>query len=213
MSKGKYTKRRPSKVNKNYAFLVIILAAILALLLMGLMLLRHMDDRGQNNTIPTQTVPTVNTEKNSPEQTETTETTPPSSETTQPPETVPQRVEGDYEQWLTAGMVLAVSMEYPDFEIRGVYIASKTAQHQKMLSDGAYLLIISGGKEILIQSLPLDAERTEAGTRDLYTMDLGFATFDAVAADSVDLDAMIRLQLEDLEDMIRQTMLPSVYSR
>lgn len=212
MSKGKYTKRRPSKVNKNYAVIVIVLAAILALLLMGLMLLRHMDDRGQDNTVPTQTAPTVNTEKNDPEQTGT-EPIPSTSENTQPPETVPQRVEGDYEQWLAAGMVLAVSMEYPDFEIRGVYIASKTAQHQKMLSDGAYILILSGGEEILIQSLPLDAERTEAGTRDLYTMDLGFATFDSVAVDSVDLDAMIRLELEDLEEMIRQTMLPSVYSR
>lgn len=208
MSKGKYTRAKPTKVNRKYAVTIIVLTAVLAVLLIGLLLLRHMDAGGQGSTAPTQEPGT-----SAPTETTSGETEPAQTVQTQPPVTVPQRVEGDYEQWLAAGMVLAVSMEYPDFEIRGIYIASKTAQYQKMLSDGAYILFTSGGEEILIQSLPLEEERSEAGTSDLYTMDLGFATFDRVAADSVDLDAMTRLQLADLTEMIQQTMLPSLYSR
>ena len=36
-----------------------------------------------------------------------------------------------YERWLAAGMVTAVSMKYPDFEIEGIYLTGETDPAEK----------------------------------------------------------------------------------
>lgn len=115
-----------------------------------------------------------------------------------------------YEKWLAAGMILGASMQYPDFEVEAIYITGEHTLLEKAESAGAYLQIKTGGASILIESKPLDAERKEAGTIDLYTGDMGYNTFDVIAPDSVDTSAMTELLMEDLTKLISQTILPTI---
>lgn len=132
-----------------------------------------------------------------------------------PPPTVVivQRAEAEYEKWLSAAMIVCVSMEYPDFELEGVYAASATALEDKFSSDGAYILFSAGGERIAIHSKALEGERTEPGTMDISTEVIGFATFDRVDPASVDLKSMEELALDDLSELIAQSLLISIYSR
>ena len=138
---------------------------------------------------------------------------PDSGETTQPTSQLEQRVDGSYEQWLAAGMMVGVSMEYPDFTLMGIYAAGETEIANKASSQGVYILIQTGGEELLLWGHSLDAERKEPGTTDLYTKELGFNTFDPVSRENVDLTALQELKLEDLGKMIEQSMLLTLYSR
>lgn len=115
-----------------------------------------------------------------------------------------------YEKWLAAGMILGASMQYPDFEVEAIYITGEHALTEKAESAGACLQIKTGGESILIVSKPLEAERKEAGTIDLYTGDMGYNTFDVAAPGSVDTSAMTELLMEDLNKLISQTILPTI---
>lgn len=68
-----------------------------------------------------------------------------------------------------------------------------------------------GGEKIAIHSKPLDEERTEAGTKDLYTENLGFASFDEVDVDSIDKDECVTVEMDELSELISQSVLVSVY--
>lgn len=172
-------------------------------------------------TLPAQTGPT------DPAETIPGQTEPPASvpgETT-PGQTVPEQtvpvytdptapipeLDGSYEHWLSAAMVMAVSLEYPQFELEGVWAASATELSESANSAGAFLLIRVNGREVLIHSRPLSGERSQTGTRDLYTAQLGFATFDEVDRSSVDLSKLKELKLEQLSDMIAQSLLVTLY--
>lgn len=172
-------------------------------------------------TVPTQNGPT-DPAQTVPGQTEPPATLPPETtpEQTLPPETVPvhtdptapiPELDGSYEHWLSAAMVMAVSLEYPQFELVGVWAASATEISESAGSDGAFVLIRVNGREVLIHSRPLSGERSQAGTRDLYTAQLGFATFDEVERSSVDLSKLKELKLEQLSDMIAQSLLVTLY--
>lgn len=137
-----------------------------------------------------------------------TDTTEPSGETTP----IPVKTDAAYERWLAAAMVIGISMEYPDFEIQGIYIASETQTANKFDSEGAYVVFSSGGENFAIQSKPLEAERTQAGTVDLYTGDLGFSTFDKVSVEQMDLSAMEAVEAEELNELIGQSILVSLYA-
>lgn len=121
------------------------------------------------------------------------------------------RVDAEYERWLASAMVLALSMEYPDFELTGIYAASATALDQRADSSGAYIFFRSGGTDMAVESLPLAAERTETGTRDISAMALGFASFDEVSPADVPLDTMTELTMEALEETLSQSLLVSLY--
>lgn len=129
-----------------------------------------------------------------------------------PVKTMPQLAEANYEQWLSAAMVVGLSMEYPDFELTGIYAASETALENKETSDGVYVFFTSGGESKVLYSIALEKERNESGTRDIYTNILGFASFDLVELESVDNSALKQILLDEIEELITQSMLVSIYT-
>lgn len=131
---------------------------------------------------------------------------------TQPTVVTIQRAEAEYEKWLAAAQIVCVSMEYPDFQLEGIYAASSTSMEGKFSSDGAYIIFTSGGSRIAIHSMALEGERADAGTVDISTEAIGYATFDKVDLDSVDVSAMEELALEDLSELISQSLLVSIYT-
>ena len=130
---------------------------------------------------------------------------------TQPTDVIVQQADAEYEKWLSAAMIVCVSMEYPDFELEGVYAASATALTDKFSSDGAYIVFTSGGTRMAIHAKALAGERTERGTMDISTETIGFATFDQVDPASVNLDALEQLELNELSELIAQSLLVSIY--
>ena len=121
-----------------------------------------------------------------------------------------EKKEASYERWLAAGMVTAMSMRYPDFVINGIYLASETELENLSQSNGAYIMFSNSGMEMVLHGKPLQEERTEAGTIDLYTADLGFATFDEVD-NNVSIDSLQKIEMEELSELISQSMLVSIY--
>lgn len=131
----------------------------------------------------------------------------PESSTTE----LPQQVDAEYERWLASSMVMGISMEYADFEIKGIYAEAATALKDKEDSKGVYVVFTSGGSDYAIYSKPIPEERTEAGTCDLSSMTTGFSTFDLVDASSVPSDAAVQYSIDDLQETIAQSMLVSIY--
>lgn len=124
---------------------------------------------------------------------------------------VTERAEASYERWLAAGMVTAISMQYSEFEINGIYLTGETDLTEKADSNGVYVIFTEQGVQKTVYSVPLEGEREEAGTMDLYTRDLGFATFDMVEADTADTASCIEIQMDDLDELISQSLLVSLY--
>ena len=122
-----------------------------------------------------------------------------------------EKSDASYERWLAAGIVTAVSMQYPDFEIEGIYLTGETDSADRMQSGGAYVIFTADGTETAVQSMPLEAERTDAGTTDLYTRDLGFATFDVVDPAQIDTGSCVEVRMDELEELISQSLLVSLY--
>lgn len=122
-----------------------------------------------------------------------------------------ERADVSYERWLAAGMVTAISMQYPAFEINAIYLESETEMSDKISSAGATVVFSSSGESYAVQSRPLSDERTETGTIDLYTKDLGFATFDPIDPASVDSTDKIQVEIEELDELISQSILVSLY--
>ncbi len=85
-----------------------------------------------------------------------------------------------YEEHLAALTIFALSMEYPDFVLEGIYTSSAVAIEQKGNSEGIYAVFESYGEKYIMHVYPIDEERSEAMTRDLYAAELGYAAFDEV---------------------------------
>lgn len=128
-----------------------------------------------------------------------------------PPVQIIQRADAEYEKWLAATMLVCVSMEYPDFQLEGIYAASSTALEDAMDSKGAYIFFTSGGLQLAFHSMPLAEERTEAGTKDISSQTLGFATYDLVSASAVDTASLTEIKVDDLGELISQSVLVSIY--
>lgn len=124
-----------------------------------------------------------------------------------------QKADASYERWLAAAMVTAISLHYSDFQINGIYLTAETELSSASESSGAYVAFTSGEESLMICSKPLEEERTEAGTIDLYTMDLGFATFDEVDLKTVNTEGMLSVEAAELSELISQSMLVSLYER
>lgn len=131
----------------------------------------------------------------------------------EPTVVITDKKQASYEEWLAAGMVVAVSMEYPEFELKGIYLTGETDLADKLTSGGAYVVFDVDGTEQAVYGFPLDEERTEKGTIDLYTMDLGFAAFEPVEVQSIDTAACWQVGMDDLEELIAQSLLVSLYER
>ena len=64
-----------------------------------------------------------------------------------------------------------------------------------------------------IHSVPIDNERSASGTVDISSEMVGYATFDKVDPASLDVSALEELTLDDLSELISQSLLVSIYSR
>lgn len=126
---------------------------------------------------------------------------------------LPQKTDASYERWLAAAMITAVSFQYPGFEIKNIYLTEETDMARKNESMGVYVTFSSDAETRTIYAKPLEKERVETGTIDLYTMDLGFATFDIVNIEDIDTSRMQTVGTEALTELISQSMLVSLYER
>lgn len=124
---------------------------------------------------------------------------------------VQQQVAAEYELWLASAMVFGLSMEYPDFQLNGIYAASSTAIENKNDSLGVCILFQSAGTQLAVESKPLSTERTQAGSRDLSTALLGYASFDEIDPASITFSEMKELAMDDLEQTMSQSLLVSLY--
>ena len=143
-------------------------------------------------------------------------TTPPSESETPtdiPAQTdIPQQKDAEYERWLAAAMVVCVSIEYPDFDLEGIWAASATTLEEKYSSDGAYIAFTSGGERIVIQASALENERTQKGTTDISTEVIGFASFDKVKPADFSSTGLDEIKPEELSELISQSLLISIYN-
>lgn len=236
MSKGKYTKKS-SKKFPLWVFL-LLLAAVLALFVPKLFTSPHVpsEDIGNNPVNQTEIPGPISTDAQgntvyieNPEvtmtndeqdaeasteaqQTQTTDPVQTKPVETLPPETMPKQAQADYENWLAAAMVVCVSMEYPDFNLEGIYTSSATSLEGKYDSDGVYIVFTSGGNRIAIHSAALEQERGTAGTKDISTETIGFASFDFVSPADLDLHKLKSIPLETLSELISQSLLISIYT-
>ena len=121
------------------------------------------------------------------------------------------QVEPEYELWLASAALLGLSLEYPDFELDGIYALSATSLEEKAASKGVYLCFRSGGTDRAIHCAPLEGERSTAGSVDLSSKVTGFATFDQVEPSELALEGAVEFQTEQLEDTIARSELVSLY--
>lgn len=149
---------------------------------------------------PAETVPTT--------QTQPAETNPTQAET-QPPVTLPQLSEGSYEQWLAAAGTMAAYLAYPNTTDAVAYFLSETPLENKGSSPGIYLQLTVGGETVLLRLKPLEGRRSEAGTRDISSMQTGYATYDEVAP--IDLEGLPTATMEELVIYLNEILLPSLY--
>lgn len=125
-------------------------------------------------------------------------------------EKVPDKVELEKKEeapdseWLAAAMVIAITLEYPDFDIEEIYVAEDGEKE-------AYIIFNSEGQKKAIHSTALKEERKESGTRDIYTKDLGFATFDETEPENINSNQMTKIEIDELGKLIEQSLLVSVY--
>lgn len=130
----------------------------------------------------------------------------------QPQEVViTEKVDAPYEYWLAANMVVASIMKYPELEITDICLTGETEISSKTESEGVYIVFGASDEKIIIHSKPLDGERKEEKTTDLYSANLGFATFDIVEVEFSKLESCKRIDLEQLDKLISQSLLISIY--
>lgn len=116
------------------------------------------------------------------------------------------RIDAPYEDWLAAAVITSISMNTPDFELGEIYTATETTLDNKSESQGVYVTYQSAGETKCIQSVPLEAGRSnETGTRDIYTEVIGYATYDEVSADSMDTTVWKSIETADLNTLIEQS--------
>lgn len=117
-----------------------------------------------------------------------------------------ERIDASYEEWLSAAVITSISMNTPDFELGKIYTATETTLDNKSESQGVYVTYQTAGEMKCIQSVPLEAGRSnETGTRDIYTDVIGYATYDEVAADSIDTTVWQSIETADLNTLIEQS--------
>ena len=152
-------------------------------------------------------------------QTETTERTPEATNATSeegktPDNNVPTfqlTPDTTYERALAADMIVAISLLYSDFTIQNVYLTAEHEIAEKKSSEGVYVLFESAGTSYCVHSQPLQGERTAPGTVDLSTGALGYATFDITSAEEFENQGYLRVEIGELETLISQSLLVTVY--
>lgn len=123
---------------------------------------------------------------------------------------VQKRTEAPYEHWLIATALTGISMEYTNFGSEEFYAATETSLGESG-TKGIYITFTVDGEKKCIYVSPIQAERTEHGTRDIYSEIVGFATFDEVDPDKIP-DAFSAISIDNMNDLITQSTQILVYS-
>lgn len=123
-----------------------------------------------------------------------------------------ERADAPYEHWLAAAVVTGISMDYPDFELEGIYATGETELEQCSNSEGIYVIFASSGEKKCIYAAPLDAARTETGTKDIASDVIGYASYEEVSVDSMDVSRYQGIEIEDLDTLIGQSEQVTVYA-
>lgn len=121
------------------------------------------------------------------------------------------KADASYEKWIAAAMVTAISMEYEDFTIDKIYVTGENDVNSKESSQGVFVVFSRENQQFAITSKPLEAERTEPGTVDLYTKDLGFATYDEIDVSTIDTEICQNITMDEISELISQSLLVSLY--
>lgn len=121
--------------------------------------------------------------------------------------------EDPYEDWLASAMIIGISMQYSDYEFLGIYIASETPVSAHGSSAGAYVVFNADGQKLALKSVPLDGERPDRGTADLYVPAIGYATYELVDPGSVPINSLKERKIEDLEALIVASSQVSIIER
>ncbi len=124
--------------------------------------------------------------------------------------TLNQVTEESYERLLAAGVLIGLSMNYPDFELEELCYKEDHSLSDKMESEGVYVFFRSGGESLCIYSRPLMEARSEKGVCDLQETTLGVASFDLISKDPSELDGYISLANTDLSEQINQLYLLTI---
>ncbi len=120
------------------------------------------------------------------------------------------RMEAPYEHWLSAAVLTGISIQYPAFEPGAFYTAGETALEDAMDSAGVYLTFTLEGEEMCIHAAPLEGERGDAGTKDVYSEVIGFATFEEV--DPAEIPAEFSaVEIAEINELITQSTRVMVY--
>ena len=119
---------------------------------------------------------------------------------------IPEKAEAKESEWLAAAAVIGISLQYAEFEIEEIYVSEENNKE-------TYIIFKSNGEQMVIHSKALTEERKEAGTKDIYTEMLGFSTFDEVSLSDVKKENMDLIELKELDELIAQSLLVSIYER
>lgn len=193
-----------SEKNKKVGFgaaIAVIVAALVAAAVLVVLLLPNQWQESPEPTVaatqPTQTEPS----ETRPTETQTTET--------QPPVTLPEMSEGSYEQWLAAAGMMTAYLAYPQHTDAVAYFLSETPLESRDKSPGIFLELTVNGEKVQLRLKPLDGRRSESGTRDISSMQTGYATYDEV--ESIDLTGLKSVTAEELAVYLGEILLPSLY--
>ena len=121
--------------------------------------------------------------------------------------------EDPYEDWLASAIIIGISMQYSDYEFLGIYTGSETPVGYHQESEGAYVIFMGDGEKRAIQSFPLDGERDDKGTVDLYVPAIGYATYEHIDPENIPVGSLKVRTLEDLEHLIIASSQVSIIER
>lgn len=124
---------------------------------------------------------------------------------------ITKKKDASYEEWLAAAMTVALSLDGEQFDVKHIYYNTETSLNDKQKSEGVYVVYEKNSKTTCVYSSPLKKERDKKGKTDLYTKDLGFATFDKVKKNTKDLKGWKEIKQDSLSDLVSQSMLVSLY--
>ena len=115
-----------------------------------------------------------------------------------------ERVEAPYEHWLAAAVITSISMDYLDFELENIYIASETEMDNYTESKGVYVTFISENTSKCIFSIPISELRSEPGSFDIFADYIGYATYDEIDISKINEQEYHAVEIKETNTLIEQ---------
>ena len=120
------------------------------------------------------------------------------------------RATAPYEYWLSAAILTGISIEYPTFEPGEFYVSGETELSDSTSSSGIYVTFYVDGQEKCIYGAPLEAERSDVGTKDIYSDVIGFARFDEVSTSEIPGN-FSPVDIANINELIEQSVTVALY--